>query len=264
VPTLVWFNYRRVPAIAYAKRLIEQGKLGEIYQYRAAYLQSWGPRRDPSSTWRFDCSQAGSGAVGDLLSHLIDTAMMLNGPIAELCGMTHTFAHEREVDDAVFLQTRFRNGSVGTFEATRYAIGYQNRNRFEIHGSRGMIGFNLEDLDRLEFFDGSAEPPTQGISSILVTGPSHPHAPNFWPPGHIIGYEHTFIATLADFFDGSPQRSASSREFRGRFGGPPGARSSRRIFRRPRMDFPYRWRSRLRRAASLLRNAETKSIGLYH
>jgi len=199
LPNLVWFNYRRVPAIAYANQLIRQGKLGEIYQYRATYLQSWGPRRDPSSTWRFDRTQAGSGAVGDLLSHLIDTAMMLNGPIAELCGMTHTFAPGREVDDAVFLQTRFRNGGIGTFEATRYATGYQNRNRFEIHGSGGMIGFNLEDLNRLEFFDAAADPPTQGIASILVTGANHPYAPNFWPPGHIIGYEHTFIATLADF-----------------------------------------------------------------
>jgi predicted dehydrogenase len=199
VPNLVWFNYRRVPAIAYTKQLIEQGKLGEIYQYRATYLQSWGPRRAPSETWRFDRSQAGSGAVGDLLSHLVDSALMLNGPIAELCGMTHTFAPGREVDDAVFLQARFRNGSVGSFEATRYATGYQNRNRFEIHGSRGMIGFNLEDLNRLEFFDATAEPSLQGIRSILVTGPTHPYSPHFWPPGHIIGYEHTFIATLADF-----------------------------------------------------------------
>lgn len=199
VPNLVWFNYRRVPAIALAKQWIEQGKLGEIYQYRATYLQSWGPRRAPSETWRFDRSQAGSGAMGDLLSHLIDTAMMLNGPLAELCGMTHTFAAGRDVDDAVFLQTRFGNGSVGSFEATRYATGYQNRNRFEIHGSRGMIGFNLEDLNRLEFFDATADPAAQGISSLLVTGANHPYAPNFWPPGHIIGYEHTFIATLADF-----------------------------------------------------------------
>ena len=199
VPNLVWFNYRRVPAIAYAEELLEQKKIGEIYHYRATYLQSWGSRRDPSETWRFDRSQAGSGAMGDLLSHLVDTAMMLNGPIAELCGMTHTFAPGREVDDAVLLQTRFRNGSVGSFEASRYAIGYQNRNRFEIHGSRGMIGFNLEDLNRLEFFDATVEPAVQGISSILVTGPAHPYAPKFWPPGHIIGYEHTFIATLADF-----------------------------------------------------------------
>lgn len=199
IPNLVWFNYRRVPAITYAKQLIEHGKLGDIYQYRATYLQSWGPRRAPAETWRFDRSQAGSGAMGDLLSHLIDIAIMLNGPISELSGMMHTFAAGREVDDAVFLQTRFRNGSVGTFEATRYAIGYLNRNRFEIHGSRGMIGFNLEDMNRLEFFDATSEPPLQGISSILVTGPSHPYVPNFWPPGHIIGYEHTFIATLADF-----------------------------------------------------------------
>jgi predicted dehydrogenase len=201
VPNLVWFNYRRVPAIALAQQLMEEGKLGKIYHYRATYLQSWGANPARSGSWRFDPSQAGSGAIGDLLSHLIDTALMLNGAVTDVCGMMHTFAPERQVDDAVFLQARFRNGSLGTFEATRYAIGCDNRNRFEIHGSGGMLGFNLEDLNRLEFLDATAEPRLRGTSNILVTAPNHPYVPNFWPPGHIIGYEHTFIATLADFLN---------------------------------------------------------------
>jgi predicted dehydrogenase len=199
VPNLVWFNYRRVPAIAFAKRLIDEGRLGQIYQYRATYLQSWGSNPARAGVWKFDRSQAGSGALGDLLSHLIDTAMLLNGRIVELSALTHTFAPNREVDDAVFLQTQFQNGSVGTFEATRYAVGYHNRNSFELHGSGGMLRFNLEDLNRLDFFDASVEPQLQGISNVLVTGAAHPYVGNFWPPGHIIGYEHTFIATLADF-----------------------------------------------------------------
>lgn len=199
VSNLVWFNYRRVPAIALAKQLIDGGKLGDIYHYRAAYLQSWGANPARSDSWRFEQSQAGSGAIGDLLSHLIDTALMLNGAISEVSATTHTFVPQREVDDAICLHARFRNGSIGTFEATRFAIGCDNRNRFEIHGSRGMITFDLEDLNRLGFFDATVDPTLHGVSTILVTGPNHPYVPNFWPPGHILGYEHTFIFTLADF-----------------------------------------------------------------
>jgi predicted dehydrogenase len=129
----------------------------------------------------------------------VDTALVLNGKISELSAMTQTFASARDVDDAAAILARFENGSMGTLEATRYATGCQNRNTFEIHGSGGMIRFNLEDLNRLEFFDGSGPPPLQGACNVLVTGAEHPYVANFWPPGHIIGYEHTFIATLADF-----------------------------------------------------------------
>ena len=198
VPNLVWFNYRRVPAIALAKDILSEGRLGQIYHYRATYLQSWGATRSVDG-WRFKRSEAGSGVVGDLLAHLVDIALVLNGRISELSGSTHTFAQGREVDDAVFLQARFENGSMGTFEATRFAIGCQNRNSFEIHGSGGMLRFDLEDLNRLEFFDTSGSSQTRGIAEILVTNPDHPYAGHFWPPGHIIGYEHTFIATMADF-----------------------------------------------------------------
>jgi predicted dehydrogenase len=197
-PSLVWFNYRRVPAIALAKSIVAEGRLGQIYHYRASYLQSWGA--NPSvSGWRFNRENAGSGAVGDLLAHLVDIALLLNGPMSELSAITHTFAPGREVDDAVLVQARFHNGSIGTFEASRYAIGRQNQNVFEIHGSKGMLRFDLEDLNRLEFFDAQGSPHLQGSANILVTNPEHPYVGHFWPPGHIIGYEHTFIATVADF-----------------------------------------------------------------
>jgi predicted dehydrogenase len=130
---------------------------------------------------------------------LIDLALYLNGPIREVTALTHTFAADRDVDDATLLLARFENGSVGTFEATRYAIGCRNRNAFWIHGSRGMLAFNLEDMNRLEFFDATEAPNLQGARNLLVTGPDQPYSDNFWKPGHLIGYEHTFIAALADF-----------------------------------------------------------------
>jgi predicted dehydrogenase len=199
VPNLVWFNYRRVPAIALARQLVEQGRVGEIYHYRATYLQSWGGDPARAGVWRFRKADAGSGAMGDLLSHSLDLALLLNGPITELTSLIHTFVPNREVDDAVMALARFANGSLGTFEATRFAIGCRNRNSFEIHGSQGALRFNLEDLNRLEFFDKNEATEIQGNHNVLVTGPGHPYTSHFWPPGHILGYEHTFIATLADF-----------------------------------------------------------------
>jgi predicted dehydrogenase len=199
VPNMVWFNYRRVPAIAFTRRLIEEGRIGQVFHYRATYLQEWGndPTRPPG--WKLQKSQAGSGVLGDLLSHLIDTALYLNGPIAEVSAMMHTFAPGRDVDDATLLLARFANGSIGSFEATRYAVGCRNRNAFEIHGSKGMARFDLEDLNRLEFFDAADARNLQGARRLLVTGPDQPYSTNFWKPGHIIGYEHTFIAALGDF-----------------------------------------------------------------
>lgn len=199
VPNLVWFNYRRVPAIALAKELVEQGKIGKPYHYRAIYLQSWGADPEGAGVWRFRKSEAGSGAMGDLLSHSLDLALLLNGPITEVIGLTQTFIPGREVDDATLTLARFANGSIGSFEATRFATGRRNRNCFEIHGSQGAIHFNLEDLNRLEVFDRNDATAIQGAHNVLVTGPGHPYASHFWPPGHIVGYEHTFIATLADF-----------------------------------------------------------------
>jgi predicted dehydrogenase len=201
LPNLVWFNYRRVPAIALAKELVGQGRVGKPYHYRATYLQSWGDDLEPEGAWRFRKAEAGSGAMGDLLSHSLDLALLLNGPITQVTSLVQTFVPNREVDDAVLALTRFANGSIGTFEATRFAIGCRNRNYFEIHGAEGAIRFNLEDLNRLEVFDRNDAAEVQGSHNVLVTGPGHPYTSHFWPPGHIIGYEHTFIATLADFLD---------------------------------------------------------------
>lgn len=198
VPTLVWFNYRRVPAVMFAHQLVEQGRIGKVYHYRALYLQSWGRTADETA-WRFNPSEAGSGAMGDLLSHSLDLAVWLNGPIRKLCANVHTFTEGRRVDDAVTMQAVFSNGSVGTFEATRFATGNQNRNCFEINGSDGALEFNLEKMNHLNFTDLRDQALIQGRRSILVTGPGHPYVDHFWPPGHVIGYEHTFTATLFDF-----------------------------------------------------------------
>lgn len=213
VHTLVWFNYRRAPAVTLARQLIEQGRIGEVYHYRAVYLQSWG--RDPAdpAAWRFNPREAGSGVMGDLLSHSLDLATWLNGPISELSANIHTFAQGRQVDDAVTLITRFANGSLGTFEATRFATGNLNRHSFEINGSKGSLEFDMEKMNYLKFFDLKDEPSLQGSREIMVTGPGHPFVDNFWPPGHIIGYEHTFIATLVEFL----RAVESGKEFRPNF-----------------------------------------------
>ena len=199
VLTLVWFNYRRVPAVAYAKQIINEGRLGKPFHYRAVYLNSSG--NDPAKTkaWRYQRAQAGSGASGDLLSHSIDLALHLNGPINELVSMSHAFVPGRDVDDAIAFLARFANGSIGTLEATRFGIGSRNRNAFEINADQGTLRFNLEDLNWLEYYDAREPANLQGMRRMLVTGPDQPYAQNFWKPGHPIGYEHTFIATLGDF-----------------------------------------------------------------
>jgi predicted dehydrogenase len=192
VPNMVWYNYRRVPGIALSSKLISDGRLGQIFHYRAAYLQEWGndPTRPPG--WKTQKASAGSGVLGDLMSHAIDAALYLNGPIQEVSATMHTFASGRDVDDATLLLARFQNGSLGTFEATRYAVGCRNQNRFEIHGSKGMLRFNLEDLNHLEFFDATGTRETEGPRRLLVSN-------EYWKPGHPIGYEHTFTSALAGF-----------------------------------------------------------------
>ena len=201
VPTLVWFNYRRVPAVAYAHQLIKEGRLGQIFHYNAAYKQQWGADTSRAPTWRMDPAQAGSGVADDLLTHLLDTAQYLNGPIARGLADTRTIVPNRAVDDAVMALVHFENGSAGMFEATRFAIGCKNRKTFEIHGSGGLLRFDLERLNHLQFLDATAPSTEQGARDLLVTDFKHPIFGHFWRPGHIIGYEHTFIATLADFLD---------------------------------------------------------------
>jgi predicted dehydrogenase len=210
VPTLVWFNYRRVPAIAFARQLIDEGRLGTIFHYDAAYRQQWGADLSRAATWRMDPALAGSGVADDLLTHLLDTALYLNGPMTEGIAVNKTFAPGRKVDDAVLAIITFANGSLGTFEATRFGIGVKNGNAFQIHGSGGMLRFNLERLNHLEFVDASNPSTEQGPRDLLVTDLKHPIFGNFWRPGHIIGYEHTFIAALAEFL----QAAAKGERFR--------------------------------------------------
>jgi predicted dehydrogenase len=213
VPNLVWFNYRRIPAVVLAKRLIDEGRLGQTFHYRALYLNQSGNDPSKANTWRYRKAEAGLGAAGDLLSHSIDSALYLNGPITELTAMTHTFVPRRDVDDATLFLARYANGSVGTFEATRYGVGCRNRHAFEINGSKGMLRFNLEHMNQLEFYDAAETPNQQGMRNITVTGPDHPYSENFWKPGHIIGYEHTFIATLGDFLGALARKESRYPDF---------------------------------------------------
>jgi predicted dehydrogenase len=201
VRTMVWYNYRRVPAVAYAKQLIEDGRLGTIYHYDAAYRQQWGPDRSRDGTWKMDPSQAGSGVADDLLTHLLDTALHLNGPVRQGMALRQTFVPGRAIDDAFLAALKFANGSIGQFQATRFGIGCRNANTFQIHGSGGMLRFNLERLNHLEFADANEPGVEQGTRDILVTDMQHPVFPHFWRPAHIIGYEHTFIAALGEFLD---------------------------------------------------------------
>lgn len=203
VKHMVCFNYRFVPAIGLAKRLIDEGKLGEIYHFRATYLQDW--LVDPNSpfVWRHKKEVAGSGVHGDLNAHIIDLARYLVGEIDEVVGMWEIFIKERmdekgqkhkvSVDDATLFLARFKGGAMGSFEATRLATGRKNFNRIEINGSKGSLVFNFERMNELEFFSKSDPEHAQGFKTILVTEASHPYMKAWWPPGHIIGYEHTFV-----------------------------------------------------------------------
>ena len=174
VPTLVWFNYRRVPAVAYARQLIDEGRLGTIFHYNAAYKQQWGADTSRPATWKMDPALAGSGVADDLLTHSLDTSLYLNGPITETVARARTLAPGRAVDDAVMALVMFENGSAGTFESTRFGIGCRNQNRFEIHGSGGMLRFDLERLNHLEFLDASNPSTEQGLRDILVTDLKQP------------------------------------------------------------------------------------------
>lgn len=201
VRTMVWYNYRRVPAISFAHQLIAGGRLGTMFHYDAAYRQQWGPDRSRDGTWKMNPAQAGSGVADDLLTHLLDTALYLNGPIAEGLAMRKTFVPDRAIDDAFLALLKFANGSVGQFQATRFGIGCRNANTFRLHGSGGMLRFNLERLNHLEFADANEPATEQGTKDILVTDMKHPVFSHFWRPAHIIGYEHTFIAALGEFLE---------------------------------------------------------------
>jgi predicted dehydrogenase len=218
VPNTVWYNYRKVPAVSLAKQLIEEGRLGKIFHYRANFLQDWTINADlpqgGAALWRLDAAAAGSGVTGDLLAHCIDTAIWLNGNINSVNATTETFVKERKhqltgkvekvgIDDASIFFCRFGNGSLGLFESTRYARGHKALYTFEINGEKASIKWDLHDLHRLEYFDYKDEGKLRAWRSIHVTdaGGEHPYMDKYWVPGLQIGYEHSFVNHVADFLD---------------------------------------------------------------
>jgi predicted dehydrogenase len=219
VPNIVWYNYRRVPAVSLAKRLIDEGRLGRIFHYRAVFLQDWTISADlpqgGTALWRLDVAAAGSGVTGDLLAHAIDTAIWLNGSIGSVTAMTETFIKERKhtltgkvepvgIDDACAFLARFANGSLATFESTRYARGHKALYTFEVNGEKASLAWDLHDLHRLSYFDHRDEGKLRGWRSIHVTdhGGDHPYMDKWWVPGLAIGYEASFVHQVADFLEG--------------------------------------------------------------
>jgi len=217
VPNLVSYNYRRVPAVTLAKQLIDEGRLGRIFHYRAVFLQDWTISSDlpqgGDALWRLDIKAAGSGVTGDLLAHCIDTAIWLNGGIKSVTAMTETFIKERKhqltgkiepvgIDDACAFLARFDNGSLATFESTRYARGHKALYTFEINGEHASIAWDLHDLHRLSYFDHADDSIVRGWRSIHVTDSDQPYMDKWWVPGLQIGYEHSFVHQVADFFEG--------------------------------------------------------------
>jgi predicted dehydrogenase len=214
VKHMVAFNYRFVPAIRQARNLIESGALGQIYHFRAIYLQEWiMPHYDQSMIWRLDKKAAGSGALGDLGAHIIDLGRFLMGEMKSVTAMTRTFVDERpladgsgtgkvDVDDAFVATVEFENGAIGTLEASRFAAGRKNYEVLEVNGEKGSIHFNLERMNELDVFWVDEEPKeTQGFHDVLVTEGYHPWLEKWWPQGHIIGWEHSFVHELTHFLD---------------------------------------------------------------
>ena len=229
VANMVWYNYRRVPAVMLLKHLIDEGRLGRIFHYRAKFLQDWTISQDlpqgGEGLWRLDAAVAGSGVTGDLLAHTIDTALWMNGPIAEVSAMTETFIKERKhnltgrvepvgIDDASAFIGRFENGSLATFEATRYARGHKALYTLEINGEHGSAMWDLHDLHRIEFFDHRDQGRLRGWRSIHVSDGDHPYMKHWWVPGLQIGYEHTFIHQVADFLQALGEGQQAAPTFR--------------------------------------------------
>jgi predicted dehydrogenase len=214
---MICHNYRRIPAIALAKKMIGEGALGKLFHFHARYAQDWLVDPEFPINWRLQRETSGSGANGDINAHIVDLGRYLVGEFEAVCGMLHTFVAERPlaealnkgtrkmgrvtVDDAALLIGRMANGALANLEATRLAAGRKNHIAIEINGSKGSLYFDFEDMNRLKFFNGDDPKDRQGFRDILVTerGGIHPYAGNWWPPGHLIGYEHTFIHTMADF-----------------------------------------------------------------
>ena len=229
VANMVWYNYRRIPAVTLAKQIIDEGKLERIFHYRAKFLQDWTIAEDlpqgGAGLWRLDVGVAGSGVTGDLLAHCIDTAMWLNGPIGSVSGTTETFVKERMhnltgkvepvgIDDASLFLARFDNGSLATFEATRYARGHKALYTLEINGEHASIFWDLHDLNRIEYFDHGDEGRVRGWRSVHITDGDHPYMDKWWVPGLSIGYEHSFVHQFADFVSGLDSGNPAMPTFR--------------------------------------------------
>jgi predicted dehydrogenase len=207
----VWFNYRRVPAVAFARQLIDEGRIGRVYHFRALYLQDW--TMDPSVPllWRMDKEVAGSGVTGDLHSHIVDISNYLVGEIDSVAGVSRIFVEERErpeggrskveIEDASVFVCKYNNGAIGHFEATRFANGRKNGNTFEVNGEHGSVYFDLEDMSRLWYFDSREPKHVQGWRQISVWEEIHPYMKNWWVPGCAIGYEHTFTNQAVDLLE---------------------------------------------------------------
>jgi predicted dehydrogenase len=225
----VWYNYRRVPAVSLAKKLIDEGRLGKIFHYRAVFLQDWTISADlpqgGAGLWRLDAAAAGSGVTGDLLAHCIDTAIWLNGSMNDVTAMTETFIKERThtatgkmqavgIDDACAFLAHFKNGSLATFESTRYARGHKALNTFEINGEHASIQWDLHDLHRLNWFDHRDESIVRGWRSIHVTDGDMPYMGHWWVPGLQIGYEHSFVHQVADFLENVAKGQSTAPTFR--------------------------------------------------
>ena len=225
----VWYNYRRIPAVTMAKQLIDEGRLGRIFHYRAKFLQDWTISADlpqgGAGLWRLDAAAAGSGVTGDLLAHCIDTAIWLNGSLNAVSGMTETFIKERKhtvtgkvekvnIDDACAFLARFQNGSLGLFESTRYARGHKALYTFEINGEHASIKWDLHDLHRLDWFDHRDESKLRGWKSIHITDGDQPYMKHWWVPGLQIGYEHSFVHHVADFLANLAGNKSTSPTFR--------------------------------------------------
>jgi predicted dehydrogenase len=229
VPNMVWYNYRRVPAVTLTKNLIDEGRLGRIFHYRAKFLQDWtiNPElpQGGAGLWRLDVAAAGSGVTGDLLAHSLDSALWHNGPIDSVCAMTETFVKERKhnltgkvekvgIDDACAFLARFKNGSLATFESTRYARGHKALYTFEVNGEHASCAWDLHDLHRLQYFDHRDQGIVRGWRSIHVTDSDHPYMGKWWVPGLQIGYEHTFTHQVADFLEGVAKGKPAQPDFR--------------------------------------------------
>ena len=219
---MVGFNYRRVPALALARQMIADGRLGTLYQVRAQYLQDWIVDPEFPLVWRLQAEKAGSGALGDLGAHSIDLAQHLTGQrISGVSALLETLIPERPlpgaysglsaaagagrgsvtVDDAALFTARFEGGAIGVFEATRFATGHKNAMRIEVSGSLGSLSFDFEAMNELSYYDATLDPEVAGFRRILVTEPGHPYLAAWWPPGHVIGYEHTFTHEIKDFVE---------------------------------------------------------------